>query len=42
MAWYVTRDESYAQQALDTLMAWARTNQVFGLKDKNGPLEAAW
>lgn len=26
----------------DSVQAWERTNKVFGLSDRNGPLEAAW
>lgn len=38
MAYFATRDVRYARQALAILLGWARTNTVFGLKYRNGPL----
>lgn len=42
LAFVATGDERYAVQAMNAVQAWARTNKVFGLSDRNGPLEAAW
>jgi hypothetical protein len=42
MAYAATGDERHAQLAMDIIQAWATKNKVFGLKNKNGPLEAAW
>jgi hypothetical protein len=42
MAYAISGDERHARNSLDIMLAWARTNKVFGLRNKNGPLEAAW
>ena len=42
MAYLATGDERHAELALRVVGEWARTNTVFGLKGKNGPLEAGW
>lgn len=42
MAYVVTKDERYAELAVNATQAWATTNKYFGLSDRNGPLEAAW
>ena len=42
LAYVATGDERYAQQAMGAVAAWARNNSVFGLSERNGPLEAAW
>ena len=42
MAYAATGDERYAIQAMGAVQAWAKTNVVFGLEERNGPLEAAW
>jgi hypothetical protein len=42
MAALTTRDESYAQNVLSIVDAWARNNKEWGLRHENGPLEAAW
>ena len=41
LAYVATGDERYAAQAMAVVTAWAKTNSVFGLPDRNGPLEAA-
>jgi hypothetical protein len=42
VAYAATGDERYASQAMDSVMAWARTNKAFGIEERNGPLEVAW
>lgn len=42
LAYVASGDERYARQAVRAVTAWAETNKVFGLSDRNGPLEAAW
>jgi hypothetical protein len=42
VAFIATGDAAYATAALATLTRWAATNTVFGLRHRNGPLEAAW
>lgn len=42
LAYAATGDERFAEQALRVVRAWAQTNKVFGVSDRNGPLEAAW
>jgi hypothetical protein len=42
MAYVVTKEERYAELAINATQAWAKTNKYFGLSDRNGPLEAAW
>ena len=42
LAYASTGDERYARQAVGIIVAWAQSNKVFGLSDRNGPLEAAW
>lgn len=42
LAYAATGDERYATQAMRVVSAWAQTNKVFGVSDRNGPLEAAW
>lgn len=42
MAYAITKDDRHARNAMRIVTAWAKTNKKFGLKSKNGPLEAAW
>lgn len=42
MAYAANGDARHARQALAIIAGWVRTNKVFGLKGKNGPLEAGW
>ncbi|GBF87978.1 hypothetical protein Rsub_00690 [Raphidocelis subcapitata] len=42
MAYAITKDDRHAKNAMKIVTAWAKTNKKFGLKSKNGPLEAAW
>lgn len=42
LAYVTTGDERYARQAARAAAAWAANNTVFGLSERNGPLEAAW
>ncbi|KAI8464660.1 MAG: chondroitin AC/alginate lyase [Monoraphidium minutum] len=42
LAYVATGDEQYARNARDAVMGWAATNKVFGIEDRNGPLEAGW
>lgn len=42
VAYAATGDERFAVRAMEAVQAWARTNKVFGLAERNGPLEAAW
>jgi hypothetical protein len=42
LAYAATGDARYAEESLKIMLAWATTNRVWGVKHKNGPLEAAW
>lgn len=42
LAYFATGDQRYASQSAAILTAWSSSNTVFGLRNKNGPLEAAW
>jgi hypothetical protein len=42
LAWWITGEEKYANNALDIINAWSSTNKVWGITHRNGPLEAAW
>jgi len=42
MAYAATGDERHAVKAMDIIQMWSRSNKVFGLRNKNGPLEAGW
>lgn len=41
LAWYVTRDKTYAQNAIKIMNAWAAT-LTGGHINRNGPVQAAW
>lgn len=41
-AYAANKNTAHAQQAIRALTSWASTNAVFGLRHRNGPLEAAW
>lgn len=42
MAWWTTGDKRYAEAALDIIAAWAGNRTHWGVKTRNGPLEAGW
>lgn len=42
MAYIATGNARYAEQSLNITRAWATTNKIFGLRNRNGPLEAGW
>jgi hypothetical protein len=41
-AYAATRDARHAEDALRIIRAWASANKEFGIRNKNGPLEAGW
>jgi len=42
LAWWVTNDTRYADNALRIIDGWATTNKQWGIINRNGPLEAGW
>lgn len=42
VAWWATGDRRHAKTAIDIIAAWTRSNSHFGMKTRNGPLEAGW
>lgn len=42
VAWWATGDARHAQAAIDIIAAWAGNSTHWGVKTRNGPLEAGW
>lgn len=42
MAFLMTGRTRHARKAIELLLSWSNVCKVFGPKDQNGPLEAAW
>jgi hypothetical protein len=42
VAWWATGDSRHASAALDIISAWSSNSSTWGMKTRNGPLEAGW
>lgn len=42
VAWWATGDSRHSANAAEIVAAWARNSSRWGVKTRNGPLEAAW
>jgi hypothetical protein len=42
LAFLLTGNEQYARNSIDIAHSWAISNEIFGPKHQNGPLESAW
>ena len=42
VAWWATGDDRHAKAAFEIVAAWTRNSSRWGVKTRNGPLEAAW
>jgi hypothetical protein len=42
VAWWATGDSRHASAALEIISAWSSNSSTWGMKTRNGPLEAGW
>jgi hypothetical protein len=42
VAWWATDDDRHLRAAVDIVAAWGSNSSRWGVKTRNGPLEAAW